>query len=192
MAFYKGRYMSLEAGSFMRVFGLVALAAVAGVFLMSRNASADSPSAGSTAPLFTLKNQNGKDFSLASRKGAGWTVLYFYPKAETPGCTKQACAFRDSIKKIRALNAEVYGISTDTVEAQAAFHKHHQLQFDLLADPDGAVVSQYSGKIPLLGMAKRRTFILDPELNIRAVKKDVDPALDAQQVADELKALQGD
>jgi peroxiredoxin Q/BCP len=118
-------------------------------------------------------------------------VLYFYPKAETPGCTKQACAFRDSIKKIRALNAEVYGISTDTVEAQAAFHKHHQLQFDLLADPDGAVVSQYSGKIPLLGMAKRRTFILDPELNIRAVKKDVDPALDAQQVADELKALQG-
>ena len=174
----------------MRVCGLVVLAAAAGVFVMIRNVSADSPPIGSPAPQFTLKNQNGADFSLASRKDAGWTVLYFYPKAETPGCTKQACAFRDSIKRIRALKAEVYGISTDTVEEQAAFHKHHKLQFDLLADPDGAVVAQYSGKIPLLGMAKRRTFILDPELNIRAIKKDVDPALDAQQVADELKALQ--
>ena len=191
MSFNERIYMSVEAGSFLRGFALVMLAALAGVLLLRRSAAADTPATGTPAPLFILKNQTGKEFALASRKGVGWTVLYFYPKAETPGCTKQACAFRDSIKKIRALKAEVYGVSTDTVEEQAAFHKHHQLQFDLLADPDGAVVSQYSGKIPLLGMAKRWTFILDPELTVRAIKKDVDPALDAQQVADELKVLQG-
>ncbi|NDC38883.1 MAG: peroxiredoxin, partial [Proteobacteria bacterium] len=179
--------MSLEAGSFIRFFGLLVFTLVLGVLVTRRSVAAEAPMVGTNAPMFTLKNQSGKDFSLLSRKGAGWTVLYFYPKAETPGCTKQACAFRDSIKKIRALNAEVFGISTDTVEAQGAFHKHHQLQFDLLADPEGTVVSQYSGKILLLGMAKRWTFILDPNLVIRAIKKDVDPALDAQQVADELK-----
>ncbi len=141
------------------------------------------------APSFTSQNQDGKNFDLSSRKGK-WTVLYFYPKAGTPGCTKQACAFRDSIDKIRALGAEVYGISADTVSDQAAFHKEHKLNFDLLADPDDKVVNLYGSKMPALKMSKRWTFIVDPDLKIRNVMKDVDPMTDSVRVAQEISNLQ--
>lgn len=143
---------------------------------------------GDAAPLFTAQTQDGTTFDLASRKGQ-WTVLFFYPKAGTPGCTKQVCAFRDSVKTIRAEGAEVYGISADTVEAQAAFHKEHQLAFTLLADPDDKVIEAYGTKMPLLSMSKRWTFIIDPALKIRQVQHDVDPALDAQRVAAEIVKL---
>jgi thioredoxin-dependent peroxiredoxin len=144
--------------------------------------------AGDAAPLFTAKTQNGEVFDLASRKGQ-WTVLYFYPKAGTPGCTKQACAFRDGIKPIREEGAEVYGISADTVEAQAAFHQEHHLGFTLLADPDATVINAYGAKMLLLSMAKRWTFIIGPDLTIRQVERDVDPALDAQRVAASIASL---
>lgn len=140
------------------------------------------------APLFTAKTQTGTDFDLKTRKGK-WTVLYFYPKAGTPGCTKQACAFRDSIQKIRALGAEVYGISTDTVEDQAKFHKEHRLNFDLLADADAKITNLYGSKMPVVKVSKRWTFIIDPELKIRNVLKDVDPALDSERVASEIAKL---
>lgn len=143
---------------------------------------------GQPAPLFTAKTQDGTDFDLASRKGK-WTVLYFYPKSGTPGCTKQACAFRDNIAVIRDEGAAVYGISTDTVEAQAAFHKAQNLAFTLLADPDGTVTEQYGAKMPLIGMAKRWTFIIDPSLTIRQVQRDVDPSTDATRVAAEIARL---
>ena len=80
---------------------------------------------GQTAPDFQLTAQDGSEVNLASRKGVGWTVLYFYPKAGTPGCTAQACAFRDAIQAIRKQNAEVYGISTDEIKALQAFHQQH-------------------------------------------------------------------
>lgn len=140
------------------------------------------------APLFTVKTQTGTDFDLKTRKGK-WTVLYFYPKAGTPGCTKQACAFRDSIQKIRDLGAEVYGISTDTVEDQAKFHKEHRLNFDLLADADAKVTNLYGSKMPVVKISKRWTFVIDPELKIRNVLKDVDPALDSERVAAEIAKL---
>lgn len=140
------------------------------------------------APLFTLKNHEGKDFDLKSRAGQ-WTVLYFYPKAETPGCTKQACAFRDNIKKIRAQGAEVYGISADTVEKQAGFHKSQRLNFDLLADPDAKVIDQYGSKMPMVSMSKRWTFIINPELKIASIDKDVDPVIDSQKIADRIAEL---
>lgn len=138
---------------------------------------------GELAPLFSVKTHEGKDFDLASRKGQ-WTVLYFYPKAETPGCTKQACAFRDNINKIRSEGADVFGISADTVKDQAAFHENHKLNFTLLADADGKIVKLYGAKMPLLNLSKRWTFIVDPELKIRSIDKDVDPAFDSQKVAD--------
>lgn len=143
---------------------------------------------GDAAPLFTVKNQEGKDFSLASRKG-NWTVLYFYPKAETPGCTKQACAFRDNVKKVRDQGADVFGISTDTVEAQKKFHEHHHLVFDLLADPDAKVTEAYGSKMPLLKMSKRWTFIIDPDLKIRSIDQNVDPAMDPEKVVTKLIEL---
>lgn len=145
---------------------------------------------GESAPLFSLKNQDGVVFSLTDRKNKGWTVLYFYPKSGTPGCTKEACAFRDSINKIKALDAEVYGISSDGVEEQKAFHSEHKLGFDLLADSDMRVIQEFDAKMPVLGMAKRWTFIIDPQLTIRSIEKDVDPAMEASRIADELLELQ--
>lgn len=144
---------------------------------------------GDLAPIFTVKTHQNADFDLNSRKGK-WTVLYFYPKAGTPGCTKQACAFRDSIKKIRDLGAEVYGISTDTVSDQAAFHEKHHLNFDLLADSDAKVTELYGSKMPLVSVSKRWTFIIDPNLKIKALLKNVDPAMDSATVAAELNRLQ--
>ncbi len=136
------------------------------------------------APEFKAQNQNGSQFDLSSRKGKGkWTVLYFYPKAGTPGCTKQACAFRDSLKKIKDLGAEVYGISADSVADQAQFYKEHKLNFDLLADPEDKVVDLYGTKMPMLKMSKRWTFILDGDLKIRDLMKDVDPMIDSERVA---------
>lgn len=141
-----------------------------------------------SAPLFKAKTHDAKDFDLLSRKGA-WTVLYFYPKADTPGCTKQACAFRDNIKKIRDQGAEVYGVSADSVQDQAAFHKKHSLNFPLIADEKGKVVELYGTKMPIMKMSKRWTFIIDPELKVRAIEKDVDPAFDSQRVANQIAEL---
>lgn len=142
--------------------------------------------AGNAAPMFKLQTMEGKTFDLASRKGT-WTVLYFYPKAETPGCTKQACAFRDNIKKIRELGADVFGVSVNTVKEQADFHKNHNLNFTLLADEKAQIAELYGTKMPMLNMSKRWTFILDPNLVVKAIDKDVDPIQDAEKVANKIK-----
>ena len=164
------------------------LPALLGGFALT--ASAAPATVGQPAPVFQLKTQEGRVFNLAERQNQGWTVLYFYPKAGTPGCTTQACAFRDAIQVIRQQNAEVYGISTDEVKDLAQFHQEHKLSFTLLSDADGRVTEAYSVKMPLLNMAKRWTFILDPALVIRQIDDDVDPALDAKRVAESLKKLQ--
>ncbi len=143
---------------------------------------------GDTVPDFSAPTHDGKTFHMSDRKGQ-WTVLYFYPKAETPGCTKQACAFRDSIEQIRKQGADIFGISADTAEAQAAFHKNHNLNFTLLADPDAKVIEQFGSRMPILKMSKRWTYIIDPELKIRSLEKDVDPAKDADRVAKQIQDL---
>lgn len=163
---------------------------IAAMALVSSASFAESKMVGKPAPLFELKNQDGKIFKLADRKDKGFTVLFFYPKAGTPGCTKQACAFRDSIKVIRDKGAEVYGISADDVAAEKKFHDEHKMTFDLLSDADDKVINLYGVKMPVVNMAKRQTFILDKNLVVRAHFEDVDPALDAKNVAkaiDELK-----
>lgn len=143
------------------------------------------------APAFAAKTYENKNFDLQSRKGQ-WTVLYFYPKADTPGCTKQACAFRDSIKKIRDEGGDVFGVSADSVESQAAFHKKNHLNFTLIADPEGKIVELYGAKLPLVKLSKRWTFIIDPDLKIRHIEKDVDPVMDSQRVAAEIARLKKD
>jgi peroxiredoxin Q/BCP len=143
-------------------------------------AHAEKVSVGQQAPLFTLHAQDGSTLDLASRQG----------KAGTPGCTTQACAFRDAIKVIRSENADVFGISTDDVENLQKFHKEHQLTFTLLSDPDAKVTEAYGVKMPIVTVAKRWTFILDPSLVIRQIDDDVDPAMDAMRVAKELQKLQ--
>lgn len=161
-----------------------------GVSLASA-ANSEPLAVGQKAPAFQLKTQDGQDVKLSARQGKGWTVLYFYPKAGTPGCTTQACAFRDALQQVRERNAEVYGVSTDEMSALADFHKKHRLNFTLLSDPDARVTEAYGVKMPVMKMAKRWTFIIDPDLVIRDIDDDVDPALDAQLVAQRLKRLQG-
>ncbi|MBY0470018.1 peroxiredoxin [bacterium] len=145
--------------------------------------------AGDPAPLFQLKADNGSDFNLESRKGK-WTILYFYPKADTPGCTKQACAYRDSVKKFRDLGAEVYGVSSDDVSALVKFKEKHQLNFPLLADPNHEVIDKYGTKMPIIGISKRWTFLIGPELTIRSVDHNVDPVMDAAKFSAKVKELQ--
>lgn len=136
---------------------------------------------GDTAPDFTVNTHEGKSFTLAKQKGR-WTVLYFYPKADTPGCTTQACAFRDSIRVITYLGADVYGISSDEPNALAQFHKKHSLNFTLLSDSLAKVMNAY-GASWRGTIAKRWTFIIDPDLKIRHIETNVDPVKDAEKTA---------
>lgn len=143
------------------------------------------------APTFSLKKQDGSTFDLSARKATGqWTVLYFYPKAGTPGCTQQACAFRDGLEKIKVLGAGVFGISSDTVEDQLKFSQEHKLNFDLLADPDGKVVGMYGAGMAGTKFSNRWTFIIDPNLKIRDIMKEVDPVMDSTRVANVISELQ--
>jgi thioredoxin-dependent peroxiredoxin len=169
-------------GELMKTFLLFAVSALCSVTFAVQ--------VGATAPDFQLKTHEGKNFSLSSRKNAGWTVIFFYPKAGTPGCTKQACAFRDSVKKIQALGAEVFGISSDTVEEQAKFHKEHRLLYPLLADPKMEAIQKFGAKMDDRDLAKRWTFIIDPNLVIRAIDEKVDPIMDPDHVIEQLKKLQ--
>lgn len=161
---------------------------ILGGFLMLESVHAAELKVNDSAPLFVAKMHDGKEFDLKSRKGQ-WTVLYFYPKAGTPGCTKQACAFRDNIEKIRAQGAEVFGVSADTVEEQAAFHKTHHLNFNLIADPEDRVIDLYGTKMADKKLSKRWTYIVDPELKIRTIAKDVDPVIDSEKIADQISKL---
>ncbi len=155
---------------------------------LSQAASAGALELGKEAPLFTLQDQEGRSFSLADRKGKGWTVLYFYPKADTPGCTKQACAFRDSLKSLTELGAAVFGISSDQVADQKKFHDKHKLSFDLLADPKKVAIGSYQVG-GMLGMARRDAFLIDDKLILQWHGENVDPVRSPGIVEAEIKRL---
>lgn len=146
---------------------------------------------GQAAPDFVLKDQNGASQRLADYRGK-WVVLYFYPKDDTPGCTKEACQFRDDILGLRALKAEVLGVSVDNTESHARFSQKYSLPFALLSDPDGKVTAQYGSLLSLgiVKFAQRHTFIIDPQGRIARIYRKVDPDTHSRQVIDALKALQ--
>ncbi|MFZ1249420.1 MAG: thioredoxin-dependent thiol peroxidase [Candidatus Saccharimonadales bacterium] len=148
------------------------------------------------APEFTLQDQDGKTHSLADYAGK-WVVLYFYPKDNTPGCTKEACNFRDARDAIAEFgDAVVMGVSKDSVESHRKFADKHELNFTLLSDPDHAVAEAYDswdpkfffGKI-LLGV-KRNTFLINPQGEIAKKYEGVDPAKHAAEIIADLKAFQ--
>jgi peroxiredoxin Q/BCP len=139
------------------------------------------------APTFSAQDQDGKTRSLAEFKGKP-LVLYFYPKDGTPGCTKEACAFRDAWKKITDTGATVIGVSRDSVEKHASFAKEHQLPFPLLADEDGAICKAY-GVGSTLGMASRVTYLIDRDGKIARTWPSVDPAIHADEVIAAIKQL---
>lgn len=146
---------------------------------------------GEVAPSFNLPDQKGVMHSLSDYQGK-WLVLYFYPKDETPGCTTEACSFRDDIFKIQAMGAVVVGISEDDVDSHERFAKKYHLPFTLLADDNGKVAEAYDSLFSIAGMmkfAKRHTFIINPQGRLAAIFMDVDPDDHSQQVITKLKDL---
>jgi thioredoxin-dependent peroxiredoxin len=154
-------------------------------------AFADAPAAGAVAPPFKLQDQDGKWHSLADYKGK-WVVLYFYPKDGTPGCTTEACAFRDNIFAFDKEGAVVLGVSVDDVADHKSFAEKHSLPFTLLADPTKTVTKEYGVLKTYMGvveMAHRETFIIDPQGRIAKRYETVDPDGHSKVVLDDLKAL---
>ncbi|HEY2775842.1 MAG TPA: peroxiredoxin [Candidatus Binatia bacterium] len=116
---------------------------------------------GDKAPEFNLRDQNGKPVSLGEFRGKKAVVLYFYPKDETPGCTKEACSFRDSYEDFVSAGAEVIGVSGDSVAKHKSFAEHHRLPFTLLADEGNALRKAYGVPATLWILPGRVTYVID-------------------------------
>jgi peroxiredoxin Q/BCP len=175
----------------MMKFLLLLLAIIGLIFLFSKRSEAASvPKLGDTAPDFRLVDQQGKMKALTDFSGQ-WVVLYFYPKDDTPGCTKEACSFRDDLITLEKLGAKVVGISVDDSDSHAKFAAKYHLPFPLLADEDGKVAKSYGALANLLviKIAKRYTFLIDPKGKIAKVYLSVDTSRHSQEIVDDLKKL---
>lgn len=150
---------------------------------------------GAKAPAFSLKNAEGKTIKLADLKGKP-VVLYFYPKDDTPGCTKEACGFRDASDELAEHGAVVLGVSPDDVASHVKFRDKFQLNFPLLADPDHAVAEKYGawreknmyGK-KSMGI-QRSTYLIDASGKVAKVWARVKPEEHADQVLEALAGLE--
>jgi len=150
--------------------------------------------AGNKAPEFTLMNESGQEFRLSDYIGKA-VLLYFYPKDDTPGCTKEACNFRDDYSEYDKAGVTILGISPDTSKSHAKFKAKYELPFTLLADPDHQIASLYGvcGRKKLMGREYdgilRTTFLIGPDSLIIKVFENVKPAEHSAEVLAELKTL---
>jgi len=158
------------------------------------SSTADSASAGATAappssgevkvgqeaPDFTTRDHAGQNVSLSALKGKP-VVVYFYPKDETSGCTKEASSFRDAWKDFEKNGVVVIGISTDSLDSHRSFAKNHDLPFHLVSDPDGNIAKAY-GVPSHLGFLSRQTFIIGADGNVKKIYRDVDVSKHASEV----------
>jgi peroxiredoxin Q/BCP len=153
-------------------------------------AFADVPVVGAVAPSFTLPDQNGKPWRLQDVRGR-WVVLYFYPKDDTPGCTQEACQFRDDLHALTALGAQIVGVSVDDSASHKKFAEKYHLPFPLLADQDAAVARSYGALSDLLVVkyAKRYTFLIDPQGKIAKIYLQVDTSRHSKEIVDDLTRL---
>ena len=146
---------------------------------------------GDKAPNFILNDQNNEAHQLSDYEGR-WVILYFYPKDDTPGCTTQACDFRDAVKRIIASRSVVFGLSLDSVESHKRFSDKNNLPFSLLSDEEGVVAKSYDSLNNFMGYksAKRNTFIINPEGLLSKIYLSVDPKTHSQMVLNDLSLLQ--
>jgi peroxiredoxin Q/BCP len=163
-----------------------------GIWFAAGANAAPVPAVGSNAPDFSLADQNGVLQSLSQYRGK-WVVLYFYPKDDTPGCTEQACKFRDDFAVLKILGAEVLGISVDDHASHVDFARKHKLPFPLLSDKDGNVASAYGSLRDLLitRIAKRNTFLINPQGRIERVYQGADTAKNSAEIIAALRQLTG-
>lgn len=148
------------------------------------------PMAGDDAPDFRLQDQNNQWHTLGDYSGR-WLVLYFYPKADTPGCTTEACEFRDNIFAFDEIGAAIVGVSLDDVASQKDFAEKYHLPFPLLSDAQQEVAGRY-GVLATFGnmtVASRQTFLIDPQGRIAKHYSEVDPETHSAQVLADLEEL---
>ena len=144
---------------------------------------------GEPAPDFTLPDRAGTPVKLSDYRGRKAVVLYFYPKDDTPGCTKESCTFRDQYQDFQDAGAEVIGVSSDSAESHAKFASKYQLPFVLLSDRGGTVRKQYGVPATLGLLPGRVTYVIDREGVVRHVFNSQFQA--AQHVSEALQALAG-
>ncbi|WP_200979103.1 peroxiredoxin [Echinicola sp. 20G] len=120
------------------------------------------------APNFSLSSTSEKTFTLSEDFKGKSCLIFFYPKDQTSGCTKEVCSFRDNFQLFKSLDIPIVGISRDSIESHETFKKMHQLPFELLSDTDGKVCKAYDALMPIIKMPKRITYLLDKEHRIVA------------------------
>ncbi|MDO8347017.1 MAG: peroxiredoxin [Rugosibacter sp.] len=152
--------------------------------------AAEVPLAGTPAPTFSLPDQNGKLWRLDAQRGH-WVVLYFYPKDDTPGCTQEACAFRDDLQALTELGAQVVGVSVDDTASHQAFAAKYHLPFPLLSDSDAAVARRYGALSDwrVVRFARRYTFLVDPEGKLAKTYLQVETSRHSKEIVDDLRQL---
>lgn len=155
-------------------------------------AAAGVPLAGAPAPTFALPDQNGKPWWLDAQRGH-WVVLYFYPKDDTPGCTQEACTFRDDLQALTELGAQVVGVSVDDIASHRAFAAKYHLPFPLLSDSDAAVARRYGALSDWLVVkfARRYTFLIDPEGRVAKTYLQVETSRHSKEIVNDLRQLAG-
>jgi peroxiredoxin Q/BCP len=148
------------------------------------------PPVGSQAPGFALAGQDGRQVTLESLRGR-WVVLYFYPRNDTPGCTEEACSFRDDLAQLTALGAQIVGVSIDTTASNARFAEKYHLPFPLLADQDGEVARRYGAfsDWKVARFARRYTFLIDAQGKIAKIYLKVDTSKHSAEIIADLKRL---
>jgi peroxiredoxin Q/BCP len=147
------------------------------------------PEVGKPAPSFRLNDQEGVAQAIGG-KGERWTVLAFYPKAMTGGCTKECQSLRDSANAMHAAGIQVFGLSLDSVVDQKAFHAAEELNFALLSDPDGSVAVKYGVLMKDKPFTERVTFVIDPQGVLRAIDREVDVASHGDDVVRLVETIQ--
>ncbi len=168
----------------------ISIMSAAALLISGASVLAEQVQMGDPAPDFELTDQSGQLHSIEDYRGK-WVALYFYPKDDTPGCTTEACEFRDNIFAFKNLNCQILGVSLDDVDSHKEFAEKYRLPFPLLADTTGSTADAYGVKSKYMGMsvAKRQTFLIDPDGNVAKHYEKVDPDTHSQQVLADLEAL---
>jgi thioredoxin-dependent peroxiredoxin len=144
---------------------------------------------GKPAPNFVLKAHDGTSLKLAELKGKP-VVVYFYPKDETPGCTKEACSFRDSWDVLQKSGVVLIGASADDDESHRKFAEHHKLPFKLVSDPNGDLAKSFG--VPFrMGFVSRQTIVIGEDGNVKRIYRDVDVTKHADEIATDIGAKKG-
>jgi thioredoxin-dependent peroxiredoxin len=150
---------------------------------------------GQALPRLTLHATSVGELTLPDDLTGSWTLLYFYPKDDTPGCTKQACAYRDDSAKFKQLGVKIFGVSLDDLSSHEAFRDKYELNFPLISDPDHALADffkvygerEWQGK-KFMGLS-RDTFLIDPNGKVARVLRGVNPSTTSAETYEQIRAL---